>query len=358
MEQTKEKQKTIMVELIKEKFADDPLFLECSLASKTKEKLFPDFLGQLVEGVEYSAQDAARFVNRSDANIRYYLQNLPEYIGVVKTSSSYRMRYDGVYRIYLIFMYIKDLNKQLKDIKVKIGEEAQFIPKRKNVKGMNEDTLDTLLFGMHLREKATLEFTEKMFSRFMEKSKKEQELNHLYIEHNKELSQIEETIRRLIDRKLLLEGDLRRKRNSEKERLWLEKVRALENKRKKESNIIGRIFSPIIVEKSEVEAPTEEEIGASPIVRDLEADIQAIEEKLKEEMEKAANFSKDSTLSKKISTVKEELSVIEQEILENKEAFDAIGEQSGQALAYFQKKKGYEIDLPENVGERKHLLDE
>jgi len=357
MGQTKEEKKTLMTEIIKEKFADDPLFLECAFSEKTKDKLFPEFLEELSEGEEYSAQDAARFVNRSDANIRYYLQNLPEYIGAVKTSASYRMKYDGVYRIHLIFLFIGELNKNLKDIKVKIGEEAQFIPKRRTGKGIDSDSLDHLLIGLHLREQATAQFTEKMFEAFTDKSRKEQEISRLYIEQSKEQAQMEETIRRLTDRKLSIEGEIRRKRHEEKERLWTEKARTLEVQKKRESGIFGRVFSPVIIDKADVEPPTEEEVEASQVITDLKKDLEAIEELLKLEMEKLEAFPAGSETSRKIAALKEEIASIEEGIAENKSAYDSISEQRGRALSYLQKKKGLDLESPEESLER-HLLEE
>lgn len=307
MDENLKNQKEEMVDRIKEEFKDDPLFIECSLNHLTKGQLFPDFLGEISPILEYSISDITEYVNRSDSNIRYYLGSVPNYIGAVKTSASYRLKYDNIYRIYLITLYIKDLNKQMADIRVKTGEEAQVIPtKRKNKKSkLDEEILENLLINIHLDNIQKTTNESKLFLGIIEYIREKEEL----LKKEKEYNQQYLTLKLLENKKEELNKELGFTVIKVKESLIQQKLFELQNQKMKNAGFFARLKS-IVVNSDEIETPTDEEIQTHPAIRDLLDYRKDIEEKIEQE-NKVTN-----QIEKEIKELEEKVDKLQKEIYE------------------------------------------
>lgn len=268
------------IELIKAEFVDDPLYIDCQLHEKTKDKLFPDFLSNINPELEYSVQDISEAVDRTEAAIRYYLVKLPGYIGAVKTASTYRLRYDSIYKIYLIKIYITELNKKVSDIKVRLGEQAQIVPdldkrtrsiniQRDSVKDLQIDLIENLATSAAIHNNTAL--LEKIRSK----------INDIKFDLER-YNSIQHHIKLLEAKHQAAVNELENAKLITKQLLVKSKIIELQNEQK--TGFFQRIFKPVtVISEQDIQQPTEDEILQSDLVQN----ILSYKQQLKEMLENA-----------------------------------------------------------------------
>lgn len=331
-----------MVNLIKKKFHEDPLFIECQLEEKTQNRLFPDFLGELSTSIEYRVPDVAAFVERSPSNVRYYLTTIPSYIGVGRTGSNYRLSYDSVYRVYLVSLYVRDLGKGMSDIKVKTGEEMQVIPNPtigkkvldpdvdaldKKIKRLNKDSATNMLMTIEFFKKFTILEEKRSEIQALENVKQKSFLHELKLDNLMKLKDKEEAA--LNESRLIAEELLTQKKRIE-----------LENERKKNAGFFSR-WKSVVVEDEEISKPSEDSINATDIVQERLVRLETINKQIQElPLTKTVHYDeKIEKLKAEVLKIKKELREAIQYIVDvNQDMLDIIGD----------------IDLSDKIGDRNH----
>ncbi|MGG6447780.1 hypothetical protein [Pseudobacillus badius] len=313
-----EKNYNEMKELIKKIFKDDPLFNECQVEERTRDKLFPKFLGELSTSLEYRVPDIAHYIERSQSNIRYYLTSLPSYIGVARSGSSYRLKYDGVYRVYLICMYIRDLGKGLSDIKIKLGEDAFLIEaeRPKKLPPVDVGVLNKKIDRLNQFNVGNLHLSLTVYKNLLALQEKSDRLNRLKSEvkdydFKTKLNTIK--IESLKLQKDQAERELDSSKRIAQQMLINEKRLALENEKKKSAGFFSR-WKSVIVEQNEITQPSEEEIQNTEIVQERIKQLKDIESQLKDFPE--LTYSTDAS-KQRIAQLEEEVSVIKQQLEES-----------------------------------------
>lgn len=109
--------------ILEEEFKGDPLYRMIQFHG-LEDKIFTDRILELVPDVPYSTTEAGRIVDKADSTIRnYFRTELFEYIRPEKYGRAYRLKYDGVFKIHLIFILIDHAGKSTVDLLVELGME-------------------------------------------------------------------------------------------------------------------------------------------------------------------------------------------------------------------------------------------
>lgn len=268
---------------VREEFVDDPLFITCLREPETKDDLFPDFLDLMKRDISwnYSIKEVTPWLKRRDSAIRFYINEFKGYVNAFMVSNSYRLRYDDVYKLYLINLYIIKLDKPLSDAKNIVNKTAEIITNKPTLEGKRkipDDLLFEVLKGIQSDANNMRQDTADMFFGIVEaiKSDKEKDLELEYL--RQDLSSVQaskkaatiklESVHQLLKlRREIAYKDLLAKR---KEELGKEKFENLGFFKK---------FKPVIVNDDEVEV-SREEIESHTEVVALKDDIQALEEQI------------------------------------------------------------------------------
>lgn len=193
-------------EHLKEQFYEDPLYREIEADLKLRDELFPESLNTLNLSKNYTTKEASELINTNDSNIRYYMNNLMDYIQPIKNNRNYRLTYESIYKLYLVFLFTRDYGRNLNDVKALLPEygihpisvgknpaSREVSKSQKNPYKFNDGQLLGFLLNMaHFsNEKDESEYT--IHVKYIEKIQKEKELSD--IKENdlkpKELKQME-----------------------------------------------------------------------------------------------------------------------------------------------------------------------
>lgn len=217
----------------------DPLFRFISMNEKLKDSLEPSFLEELEFNRSYATSDAARFLNKSDSNLRYYLRELDSYIQAPRFGRNYKLEAIHIYRLYLILLLMGE-GMSVQDIAIMVGQNGDIstnIPS--NSLSTNEKELishqliklneqqeqmahlflqqNQFIYSYIHKEKQSQELQNKLFQIDLEKSKKEEELKRTRLElrHQKQTDQFLNVIRDRMNTKVGFFSQLFRKQNND-----------------------------------------------------------------------------------------------------------------------------------------------
>ncbi|WP_121616792.1 hypothetical protein [Virgibacillus halodenitrificans] len=107
-----------MVELLQDEFMEDPLYREILANSDLRLKLFPEFIKGLHPKKQYTTLEVSEMIEEKDSTVRYYMNTLLEYIQPIRNNRNYRLMYDSIYKLYLVFLYTRDYGRNTNDVKM------------------------------------------------------------------------------------------------------------------------------------------------------------------------------------------------------------------------------------------------
>lgn len=166
-----------MKQLIENEFFDDPLYKEIKIKHpELEDELFPDWIDTLNLVKEYSTTEVSQMINKKDQNIRYYLEQLKDYVQHLRHNRNYRLTYKSIFRLHMIYLLIEN-GRNVYDIRVALpmyGEGAIVDRETlndaarkgmvKHTNGINEEILQkitgTLISHMQFSEEKQLEVME------------------------------------------------------------------------------------------------------------------------------------------------------------------------------------------------------
>lgn len=310
-----------MRELIENEFTDDPLYLDYLINKDLDNSLlFPDFLDHLQSEIEYSTTQVSQFLNKSDAMIRYYMNQLKNYIILVKTSRNYRLRYNQIYKLYLVCLHIDEAGKNINDIKVILGEELQrVVTESSNYKnennGLSDKHVEQLIIGLYKENMENNTKFQEFFMNFVNTRQSEMKLRS----KKEELTSLELEYKLLEERVFSLNNLLVQRRALDREKVKTEAFQDKLNSKFKKGNIFS-FLKPTNFVVDEPAQYSDESIKDSKAVIELKEDINALETKMKENLELK-------------TALKKEVIELEQEMLNLESKIQSIAQQSTELMA-------------------------
>lgn len=106
-----------MVKVLQEKFREDPLYRELLADNELRKKLFPDFVKELHPTKQYTTLEVSEMVGEKDSTVRYYMNTLLDYIQPIRNNRNYRLTYESVYKLHLVFLFTRDYGRNTSDVK-------------------------------------------------------------------------------------------------------------------------------------------------------------------------------------------------------------------------------------------------
>ena len=108
-------------ELLIQRFEHDPLY-KLALINKLDMYLFTEPILSMHPDTTYSTVDCGNIINRADSTIRnYFRSDLLEYIQPEKFGKLYRLNYQSIFKLHLIFLLIEKAGKGTVDLLVELG---------------------------------------------------------------------------------------------------------------------------------------------------------------------------------------------------------------------------------------------
>lgn len=285
-----------MKELIENEFVDDPLYLDYLINKELDNSLlFPDFLDQLQPEVEYSTTQVSTLLNKSDAMIRYYMNQLKNYITIIKTSRNYRLRYNQIYKLYLTCLHIDEAGKNINDIKVTLGEELQrVVTESTNYKnennGLSEEHVEQLIIGLYKDTMETSTNFQDFFMNFVDSRQNEGKLRN----KKEELTTAELEYKLLEERIFSLNKLLKQQRALEKEKFKNDSFQGNLNTKFKKGGLFSFLRPTNFVVDQSTQTP-DESVSDSKEVQEIKGDLHAIETKKMENEELRKKLKKEVT---------------------------------------------------------------
>lgn len=199
-----------MVELLKEEFMADPLYREIMADSELRQKLFPNFVKGLHPKKQYTTLEVSEMVEEKDSTVRYYMNTLLDYIQPIRNNRNYRLTYESVYKLYLVFVFTRDYGRNTNDVKGllpmfseypivegRVINETELSVKQKR-SNLNEGYLLAFILNLadynQANEETQYEFHNQVIDYVQTKTK-----------HDKHIKKIRSTETELYEEKLLLE---------------------------------------------------------------------------------------------------------------------------------------------------------
>ncbi|MEO4054470.1 MerR family transcriptional regulator [Solibacillus sp. CAU 1738] len=127
----------IDIEGLKQLFSKDRLYKEVLKDDLNEEMLFPSFIKELKLTRVYTTEEVSKMLNKKDSNIRYYINELNEYIKPMKPNRNYRYDYIIIYRIYLIILFTSSAGRKICDIK-RILNDVHLDPRVQEIEVLKE----------------------------------------------------------------------------------------------------------------------------------------------------------------------------------------------------------------------------
>jgi hypothetical protein len=141
-----------MKTLLKQEFADDPIYRLAFLEGLEESVFSPGILSMHIE-ISYSTVETGKIIERSDSTIRnHFRSDLIDYIAPEKFGKFYRLNYKSVFRLHLIFLLMEKSSKTTIDILAELGLEPAISmggylkrvhkPDRRDIQEWNEQKED------------------------------------------------------------------------------------------------------------------------------------------------------------------------------------------------------------------------
>ncbi|MGJ9384166.1 hypothetical protein [Salipaludibacillus sp. CF4.18] len=105
----------------------DPLYTFCMGRDRLRDKIFPDFLEEIKADETFSTGDVSGYLKKSDANLRYYLRELYEYIRPEFQGRRYRLNVESFYKLYLVSVCLDD-GQSVHDIAARLNLKTTIQP--------------------------------------------------------------------------------------------------------------------------------------------------------------------------------------------------------------------------------------
>ncbi|MBU8908073.1 helix-turn-helix domain-containing protein [Desertibacillus haloalkaliphilus] len=114
----------IDVSLLEDKFKEDPLFIEIKSRADIDDELFPESIKNMYPDREYSTKEARGILNKPDSTVRYYINELKDYIQPLRNGRNFRLTVTHIFRLHLVFILIA-AGKTVHDLRVNLGLDIQ-----------------------------------------------------------------------------------------------------------------------------------------------------------------------------------------------------------------------------------------
>src|SRR5206468_1002955 len=109
--------------LLQQEFSNDPVYRLVMLEG-LEESVFTQGILSMHKEISYSTVETGRIIDRSDSTIRnHFRSDLIEYIAPEKFGKFYRLNYQSVFRLHLIFLLMEKASKTTIDILAELGME-------------------------------------------------------------------------------------------------------------------------------------------------------------------------------------------------------------------------------------------
>lgn len=114
-------EKADMEAILLEEFKNDPIY-RLAILNGLEKFLFTDGILSLHKDLTYSTVDTGKIIERSDSTIRnHFRSDLIEYINPEKFGKFYRLNYQSIFRLHLIFLLMEKSQKTTVDILAELG---------------------------------------------------------------------------------------------------------------------------------------------------------------------------------------------------------------------------------------------
>lgn len=114
-------------EILMQEFKDDPIYRLVKLKG-LEEYLFTDGILSLNTETTYSTVETGRIIERSDSTIRnHFRSDLIEYIAPEKYGKYYRLNYQSIFRLHMIFLLMEKASKTSIDLLAELGMQPSVL---------------------------------------------------------------------------------------------------------------------------------------------------------------------------------------------------------------------------------------
>ncbi|WP_374717800.1 hypothetical protein [Neobacillus sp.] len=104
-----------------EEFENDPIY-KMAILNGLEEYLFTEGILSMHIESSYSTVEAGKIIDRSDSTIRnHFRSDLIEYIAPERFGKYYRLNYQSIFRLHMIFLLMEKANKTTVDLLVELG---------------------------------------------------------------------------------------------------------------------------------------------------------------------------------------------------------------------------------------------
>ncbi|MFT9495750.1 MULTISPECIES: hypothetical protein [Bacillota] len=108
-------------ELLEDDFKNDPIY-RLILLNGLRNDLFTEGILSLHPDLTYSTVETGRIIERSDSTIRnHFRSDLIEYIAPERFGKYYRLNYQSVFRLHMIFLLMEKASKSTVDLLAELG---------------------------------------------------------------------------------------------------------------------------------------------------------------------------------------------------------------------------------------------